>query len=81
MSVVELISKSAENRSWVSANYTSLTEKYRDMWVAVLDKSVIDNDKDLQKLARRLRRKLSARYSEVTLEYVTKKPIVLVLAI
>lgn len=81
MSVLQLISKAAENRGWANANYMNLTEKYSDQWVAVLDKAVIDNDADLQKLARRLRKKLHERYSEVAMEYVTKKPIILVLVI
>jgi uncharacterized protein (DUF1778 family) len=81
MSTVQIISKAAENRGWVDANYMSLTEKYSNRWVAVLDKTVIDSDTDLQKLARRLRKKLGERYSEIAMEYVTKKPIVLVLVI
>ena len=81
MSVVELISRAAENRSWVSANYVDLARKYRDRWVAVLDKAVIDNDKDLEKLAKRLRKRLDKRYAEVAMEYVTKKPLIMVLVI
>lgn len=81
MSVVQLLSKASENRSWVSANYVNLTKKYRDRWVAILDKAVIDDDKDLQKLATRLRKKLDKRYAEVAMEYVTEKPVVMVLVI
>ncbi len=81
MSIVQVISRAAENREWVDANYMNLTEEYRNRWVAVLDKAVIDNDIDLHKLSRRLRKKLADRYSEVAMEYVTKKPIVLVLVI
>jgi len=81
MSVVQLISRAAENRSWVSANCGNLTENCHDRWVAVLDKTVVDNDKDLQKLAKRLRKKLDKRYAEVAMEYVTQKPLVMVLVI
>ena len=81
MSVVQLISRAAENRSWVSANYLDITKKYRDRWVAVLDKAVIDNDKNLEKLAKRLRKRLEKRYAEVAIEYVTQKPLVMVLVI
>ena len=81
MSVVQLIHKAAENRSWVTANYANLTKKYRDRWVAILDNAVIDNDKELQKLAKRLRVRLGKRYAEVAMEYVTEKPVVMVLVI
>jgi lysophospholipase L1-like esterase len=79
MSIVRLISKAAENRGWVDANCKNLTGKSSNRWVAVLDKAVIDSDTDLQKLARRLRKKLEERYAEVAMEFVTRKPIVLVL--
>jgi hypothetical protein len=49
--------------------------------VAVLDKEVVDYDKDLKILTFRLRRELKTRYSEVAFEYVTKKPITMVLVI
>lgn len=81
MSLVQLISKATENRTWVRTNYVNLTKKYSDRWVAVLDKAIIDDDKNLQKLARRLRKKLDKRYAEVAMEYVTEKPVVMVLVI
>lgn len=81
MSIVQLISKAANNREWVDTNYERLTKEYVNRWVAVLDRSVIDSDIDLQKLSKRLRGKLKDRYAELAIEYVTKKPIVLVLVI
>ena len=55
---VELIPKAAENRGWVDANYVNLTEKYGGRRVA---KAVIDSDRDLQELARSLRKKNGIR--------------------
>ena len=79
MPVVQLISRAAENPSWVSNNYGNLTENCHDLWVAVLEKTVVDNDNDLQKLANRLRKRLNKRYAQVAMEYVTQKPLVMVL--
>lgn len=81
MSIAEIISKAEENRKWFNLNYKRLTKKYDDRWVAVLDKGVVDYDVDLKRLTGRLRKKLDDRYSEVAIEYVTKKPINMVLVI
>ncbi|MFQ5761497.1 MAG: DUF5678 domain-containing protein [Candidatus Bathyarchaeia archaeon] len=81
MSIVELISRAEEDSKWLSVNYRRLVEKYNDKWVAVLDKHVIDHDKNLKTLTTRLRRKLNKRYSEVVFEYVTKKPVNMVLVV
>lgn len=81
MSIAELISRAEENRKWLNLSYKQLTKRYDYKWVAVLDKSVIDYDGDLKRLAARLRKKLAGRYSEVAIEYVTKKPINMVLVV
>jgi hypothetical protein len=52
------------------------TKKYDRQWVAVLDKRVIDSDKNLQTLVTRLRKKLSKGYPEATIDYVTKQSII-----
>ncbi|MBI2126511.1 MAG: hypothetical protein HYU02_04260 [Thaumarchaeota archaeon] len=81
MSIAELISKAEGNSKWLSANYRQLVKKYNDEWVAVLDKDVIDYDKDLKRLSARLRKKLDERYSEVAFDYVTKEPIDMILVV
>lgn len=81
MSIVELISRAEESSKWVSRNYGRLAERYNDKWVAVLDRSVVDYDGDLKSLTARLRKKLEKRYSEVVVEYVTKKPLNMVLVV
>ncbi len=74
-----MISKAEENSKWLNTNYHRLAEKYKEKWVAVLDKDITDHDSNLRTLARRLRKKLNKRYSEVAIEYVTRKPIDMVL--
>jgi hypothetical protein len=80
MSISELISKAEENNKWLNLNYERLAEKYNNECVGVLDRSVIDHDMNLKKLVTRLRKNLGERYSEVAIEYVTNKPIYMVLA-
>lgn len=79
MSRVELIKKGEENSKWLGENYKILAEKYDGRWVAVLDKGVIDSDRELQSLLSRLRKKLAARFPEATIEYMSRKPINMVL--
>jgi len=81
MSIAELISRAEEDSKWLNANYRRLVERYNDRWVAVLGKQVIDYDKDLRALTARLRRRLDKKYSEVVFEYVTKKPVNMVLVV
>ncbi len=77
----ELILRAEENSKWLGHNYVMLTKKYNNKWVAVLDRKVFDSDKDLKTLVHRLKKKLGRRYSEVSIEFVTKQPINMVLVI
>lgn len=54
-------------------------KKYEGKWVGVLDKGVLGSDKDLRVLVTRLRKRLSERYSEAKVEYVTKQSVTLIL--
>lgn len=49
--------------------------------VAVLNKVVVDHDRELVKLVERLRRKYSEVYNEIAVEYLTVKEIELILYI
>jgi hypothetical protein len=81
LSTTELIARAEENSRWVGRNHARLVRKYNDKWVAVLDKRVIDSDKNLKTMVSRLRRTLGDRYSEVSIQYITKKPIYMVLVV
>lgn len=74
-----MIAKAEENSKWLNANYNRLAEKHKEKWVAVLDKDIAGHDSDLRTLTRRLGKKLNKRYSEFAIEYVTRKPIDMVL--
>lgn len=75
----QLIARAEENSKWIGRNYKRLAKSYDNKWIAVLDTHVIDSDADMRSLISRLRKRLGVRYSEVSIEYVSKKPIDMVL--
>lgn len=78
MSRTEIISKADGNHRRINENTDRLAKKYNNTWIAVVDRSVIDSDASLETMAR-LKQKLAGRYSEVAIEYVTDKPLNMVL--
>ena len=79
MSKVDLISKAEANHKWIDERHDQLTKKYNNRWIAVLDGDVIDSDTDLEKITKRLRKKLGLKYSTVVIEYISDKPLNMVL--
>ena len=75
----EILSRYEENAKWLSKNYTRLKKKYKNEWVAVLNKTVIDHDPHLDRLIKRLRQKHPQTYSQIATEYITTKEIELIL--
>jgi len=77
--VLQMLSTYEENTKWLNQHYDELKQKYDDEWVAVVNKSVIDHDRDLNRLVDRLRKGYSETYSQIAVEYVTKREIDLIL--
>jgi len=46
-----------DDSNWIIENINGLTEKYPDMWIAVLDKEVVIASKDLGKVKTMARKK------------------------
>jgi hypothetical protein len=78
-SAVVVLSRYEENVKWLSRHYDRLKMKYKDEWVAVLNKTVVDHDRELARLVERLRKKYPDAYSEIAVEYVTVREIELIL--
>jgi hypothetical protein len=78
-SAVVVLSRYEENARWLSRHYDRLKMKYKDEWVAVLNKTVVDHDRELARLVGRLRKKHPDAYSEIPVEYVTVREIELIL--
>lgn len=74
-----VLSRYEENARWLSRHYDRLKMKYKDEWVAVLNKAVVDHDRELAMLVERLRKKYPNAYGEIAVEYVTSREIELIL--
>lgn len=77
--VVAMLSRCEENAKWLSSHYEELKKRFKDEWIAVLNKAVVDHDRELGRLVKRLRKKYSEAYNEIAVEYVTTKEIELIL--
>jgi len=78
-SVVAMLSRFEENAKWLSSHYEELKKRFEDEWIAVLNKTVVDHDRELDRLVKRLRKKYSEAYNEIAVDYVTAKEIDLIL--
>ena len=65
------------NWVWFRRNYSRLVRRFDGEYVAVFEREVVDHDKDLGRLARRVRDKFP--FERVLVEYVSKEKAVLVL--
>jgi hypothetical protein len=76
---VAVLSSYEENAKWLSKHHKKLKKKFNSEWAAVLNKTVIDHDCDLDKLVKRLRKKYLKAYGQIAVEYITTKEIELIL--
>jgi len=65
------------NWEWLKKNYSSPVSKFSGEYAAVFERKIVDHDKDLGRLARRVREKYP--FNRVLVEYVSKEKVVLVL--
>jgi hypothetical protein len=77
--VVAVLSNYEENAKWLIKHHQKLKTKFNNEWVAVLNKTIIDHDRNLNKLVKRLRKKHPKAYSQIPIEYITTKEIELIL--
>jgi hypothetical protein len=78
-SVVTALLKYEENVKWFSKHYEALKRKYMDEWVAVLNGTIVDHDRNLNKLVKRLRMNYPMDFNEIAIEYVTANKIEIIL--
>jgi len=65
------------NREWFEENYATLVEKFDKKFVAIYNQTVVDSDYDLDRLIERI--EASFPLEKVSIEYVTKEKIQLIL--
>jgi 2-polyprenyl-3-methyl-5-hydroxy-6-metoxy-1,4-benzoquinol methylase len=64
---------------WITTNYKELIKKYPKQYVAVLDKHVIEHDKNLEQLVNRLMEKCKKDYPRVVVEYINTEKVEMIL--
>ena len=62
------------NTKWINTNIEELKKQYPDRYIAVCQKRVIQTDRDLTDLKRRLR-ELNVDLDKVTIEFIKEKPL------
>ena len=72
-----LLEESERNEKWFRERYTELVEKFDGEHVAIYKGSVVDHDRDVRKLAKRVKEKHPME--RVLFKYVTKEKLVFVL--
>lgn len=79
VSVSEVLNKHMENAKWIVSHYEELKAQYNEQWVAVHEGKVLDSDSRRMKLWNRLRKAYESQLGEIAIEYVTGKPIEMIL--
>jgi hypothetical protein len=78
MQEIQLLKTAEEDKDWVNKNYERLREKFEKQFIAVKNKEVIANDKDLEKLLEKIR-STGNDPAFVQIEFILEKGIVLIL--
>lgn len=72
--LINLSKEHEYNSEWIARNLEDLKKKFSNKYIAVRKRSVIDNNEKLIKLITTLKEKY-VEIDDVTIEYVTEKPI------
>jgi phage FluMu gp28-like protein len=78
-SVSEILNKHMENAKWIVSHYEELKSEYNEQWVAVHEGKVLDSDSRRIRLWNRLRKAHELQLGEIAIEYVTDKPMEMIL--
>mgnify|MGYP001106435828 CR=1 FL=1 len=66
-----------QNWMWFKKNYSRLVSRFDREYVAVFERKIVDHDKHLARLVRRVKQKFP--FERVLVEFVSKEKVVLVL--
>jgi hypothetical protein len=72
-----LFDENEKNWSWFMEHYEELVEKFDGEFVAIYQQRVVDHDKNLRSLMKRIRKKYPL--SRVLVEFVSKEKLALIL--
>jgi hypothetical protein len=77
--VLEKLQNFQADSIWFDQHYEDLKKKYKEEWVAVFNKQVIDHGKNLKALLRRLSKNYPHDSGDVVVEFVTLEEVNLIL--
>ncbi|NAZ24805.1 MAG: hypothetical protein GU357_03475 [Thermofilum sp.] len=75
--IMVLFDENEKNWSWFMEHYEELVEKFDGEFVAIYQQRVVDHDKNLRSLMKRIRKKYPL--SRVLVEFVSKEKLALIL--
>ncbi|MCC5997573.1 MAG: DUF5678 domain-containing protein [Thermofilum sp.] len=75
--ILVLFDEYDKNWSWFMKHYEELVEKFDGEFVAIYQQKVVDHDKNLRSLMKRIRKKYPL--SRVLVEFVSKEKLALIL--
>jgi hypothetical protein len=75
--ILVLFDENEKNWSWFMEHYEELVEKFDGEFVAIYQQKVVDHDKNLRSLMKRIRKKYPL--SRVLVEFVSKEKLALIL--
>jgi len=75
--ILVLFDEYDKNWSWFMKHYEELVEKFDGEFVAIYQQRVVDHDKNLRSLMKRIRKKYPL--SRVLVEFVSKEKLALIL--
>ena len=71
-SITQRLSIFGAAERWIAEQHKNMVTKYNNQWIAVLGESVVDHDKDINKMKARLKEKYGGKYERVVIDYVSK---------
>jgi len=77
--ILEALRNFQADHMWFDQHYEELKKKYKEEWVAVFQKQVIDHAKSLKILLRRLRKNYPNDAGDIVVEFVTLEEVNLIL--
>lgn len=77
--VLEKLRSSEADSIWFNEHYDELKGKYKNEWVAVFRKKVVDHHKNLKTLLHRLRKNHPQDRDAIVVEFVSLEDVILIL--
>lgn len=72
-----LLEESERNEKWFREHYAELVEKFNGEHVAIREENVVDHDRDVRKLAEKVKKKHPVEH--VLFKYVAREKLVFIL--